>query len=692
MSARWDQPAHPTRVPLPAAGPAGAPLDPYFRWAVHTDWRGMQVQAGWDRNPSDDHFVQILVQARDPAQLHEAWRTPQLQIAPAYQAAIPGTGHLALHFTARVHRRDLDWLAQNPLQLRWELALPLRDAERVARASALGLFGESRHHLDFRPAQVLKAALAPPAGSRPQRARRKLKGPVMAVIDFGCPFLNPVFADAQGRRTRLAGLWDQGAEPPPPGDPRLQDHWPWQRPADFPFGYGRELAPAALQAMVQAVWHPPRGTPALEESAVYRGLDYLIDYDDPRRRLWHATHGGPVLDLAGGRVDPLTGQADAAGRAALLFVQLPTLTAADSGGGSLAAHVLDGVRYVLDRCSDDAQVVVTLSYGSYAGPHDGSSLIELALDELLAQRRENFAIVLAAGNARQAGCHARRRVRRDRSALLRCALAGGDTTDTFVEVWYEPPKAQASAPGVRLQARVRSPGRVWSRWCGPGEQDLLSDPSPEREVVALLRHDSQVPNGRAALVLLAVGPTAQPVGVPGPVADAGLWEIELRLQEDTAAEGTGPVVEINAWIERDDPGQNAGAGRSFFVDQAWDDAHDTLSSLATGAHTIVAGAFRIADGEPAAYSSLGPQRGAGTALPMVLAAGEQDAQFPSLVATATRSGEVFRMNGSSVAAPVLARRLLNAMVAQARQREDWPAVLAALAGPQGDPFVRTLPG
>lgn len=687
MPARWTAPEPsrqqvpqqgPPQVPLPPAGTPGAPLDPYFRWAVHTDWRGMQVQAGWDDTPADDHFIQIVVQAADQAQLDKAWRTPQLQIPSAYRGHIPGTTHRALHFTARVHRRHLAWLAQNPLQLRWELALPMRDAERLARASHAGWFGPSRS------AAALRAPHLVPTAQAAAPARRRLAGPVMAVIDFGCPFLNPCFADASGRRTRLAGLWDQGAEPPPAGDPRLQAGWPWQRPRGFPFAYGRELGPAALQALAQAVWQPAPGAPALEEAEVYRGLDTLIDPDDPRRRLWHATHGGHVLDLAGGRVDPLTGAADAASQAALLFVQLPSLTAADSGGASLSAHVLDGVRYVLHRCRDDAAVVLNISYGSFAGPHDGSALIEQALDELLAHRRDNFAIVLAAGNARSARCHARRQVRRDRSALLRCALAGGDTTDTFVELWYTPP----AAAGVRLQARVRPPGRIWSRWCGPGEQDLLRDSTPEAETVALLRHDTRVPNGRPALVLLAVGPTVQPAGVPGPVADAGLWEIEVRLQEDNTAAGPVPAVELNAWIERDDPGQNPGAGRSFFVDQAWDDAHNTLSSLATGQHTLVAGGFRIADGEPVPYSSAGPQRGPGT---MVLAACEEDAQHPGLQATATRSGEVYRMNGSSVAAPVLARRLLNAMAGRTLKREDWPAVLAALAGPQGDPYVRPLP-
>jgi len=83
-------------------------------------------------------------------------------------------------------------------------------------------------------------------------------------------------------------------------------------------------------------------------------------------------------------------------------VQLPSLTGADSAGGSLSAQVLDGVRYGLDVCTGDARIVINLSCGSFASPHDGSSLIEQAPDE-----------------------------------LLRLVVPPGDFTDTFVEVWFD---------------------------------------------------------------------------------------------------------------------------------------------------------------------------------------------------------------------------------------------------------------
>lgn len=646
--------------PAAPGGPEARSLDPYFRWAAHTGWRGFKAQAGWHADTADGDHLQIIARATGPAQLDEALACPQLQVPAAYRRPVPGTTQRALHFTARVHRRHLDWLQANPLGLQWELALPLRDAERLALGTPVGYFGVERHPLDLRADNPLAEAVAAQPLDHPRGLRN-----VVAVIDFGCPFLHEQLADAQG--TRVRALWDQGGGLPPPADPRQAAGWPWQAPASF--DHGRELGPAALQAMARALRRPSApGRPSLDEAAAYRGIDHLVAYDDPQRRVWTATHGGHVLDVAAGRRDPLTGEPDAASRAQVVFVQLPSMTAADSSGGSLSAHVLDGVRYVLGVCAADARIALNLSYGTFAGPHDGSSLVETALDELLQLRRHNFVITLAAGNARRSRCHAWRTAQPGRNALLRCWLAAADTTDTFVELWYDLPSKASE-----LQLRVRPPGRVWSAWVRPGAHSLLRDDGAAGEVVAMLRNDRQPPNGRRSLALLAIAPTAQPNNVDCALADAGEWEIELKVTR-----GAAPVA-IDAWIERDDPGQNPGAGRSYFIGQDADDDADTLSSLATGTHTVAVGGWRRHDGREVAYSSRGPRRGGGHPLPLVLAVCEDDATLPGVRAAATRSAEVFRMNGTSVAAPVLARRLFNAMAGRRIGRGQWAAEIARLA-------------
>jgi hypothetical protein len=669
MPKRWDDARSPT--PAPAQ-----PGDPYLRWAQATMWRGMKGQAGWDRNPADDECVQIIARADTAEVLKATMADPRFAVAPIYGREIPGTAHLARHFTAWVKRGDLDAGRIELAGLRWELSQPRRDAEKIARGSALGRFGPERDRIDFTASNVLADVIR----GVPDRARDTASTEVIAAIDFGCPFLNPRYSrPGRPAETRLVAVWDQGSSVPPARDPRRRaGGWPWCYPDDF--GFGRELPRSLLKAMVAAVQAP--GSP-IDELAAYRGIDYLIDYDDPRRRIWHATHGGHVLDVAGGATDPLTGEVDAAADARLIFVQLPSMTAGDSTGASLASHLLDGVRYVLARCDPQAKVLVNISYGSQAGPHDGSSLIESALDELLEQRARNFAITLSAGNSREKRCHVRRTVRVNRSALLRCAIAEGDTTDTFVEAWYTPP----AADGWTLRARARAPNGDWSSWVAPppdGEyacETLMRDPASQFDVVAMLRHDGPVPNGKPHLLLLAVAPTLQPAGLDVPTADAGEWEIELALQPDPLRTQAPPglSVVVDARIERDDPGQNPGAGEHRFVDQDVDDDTDTLSSLATGTLTIAVGGFRLSDRRPTAYSAVGPQRGPGSPRPLVLAACEEDAVNPNIAATAVRSGEVFRMNGTSVAAPALARRLFNAMAARDISGRRWGEVLKRLA-------------
>ena len=690
MTARWTDKASPGEATKAGPPPDGSDaiatpdpgIDPYFRWARHTNFRGFARQAGWGTAAALGEKIQIIALAPDLTVLRQVIANSGVfEISEIYKTNIPCAEadgqRLSLHFVATVNKCQSDTLLANVLRLRWKLALPLRDAERVAEGSANGFFGPEGDLMKRRADNLADNEVAAQQDNgKPLTPPRAEKGAI-ALIDFGCPFLNDVFVE--GARTRVIGLWDQGSDIPGKGSPFYRERgWPWQRPAHFT--HGREMGPQALNAVLTAL----KSDRGLEETALYRGIDYLIDYQDPRRRVWFATHGGHLLDVAGGSADPLDkASKDAASKADLLFVQLPALTASDSAGGSLAAHVLDGVRYAMQVVPPESPLVVSISYGNSAGAHDGHSLLESALDELLERRQNNFAIVLAAGNARAAHGHASRLVLAGHSALLRCLLPSGDTTDTFVEVWYP-----RDAAGIEL--RVRPPSRSWSAWVSAGREELLLADNPHQEVVALLRHDVMVPNGDRAMALLAVAPTAQPDAVACTLADAGVWEIEVRLGPDAK---TGPSgVQIEAWIERDDPPRDSSAGQPRFLDQSPDDERNTMSSLSTGTHTLVASGFNLGTGSIATYAS---RAGQGGRAPDVLAACEEDELEPTIAAAATRSGEAYRINGTSVAAPVLARRLYNEMVRRGKMsspttvaRGDWRALLKTLADDDKDPALK----
>lgn len=658
------------------AGKSGASplLDPYAQWAVLTSWRGFRSEM--ERQVAGSPIkVRVLAMAPTTEVLNEALDQPWLCVSPAYKNVIPGTQKFALCFTAELSANDLPKLGD--LGLRWELSVPLRDAESVSEATANGFFGRDVDKTPFQARNIFTNVDS--AGD--EREKSSKSGGAIAVIDFGCPFLSNTFASAVGTqpRTRLRALWDQGSSPKSSG---RSGYWPWQQPQCFL--QGRELGAEALQRMYASMWNNA-GVTIADEHAGYRGIDYLIAYDDPRRRIWFSTHGAHVLSVAGGSIDPLTGKADpdvkstgTASNADLIFVQLPALTAADSSGSSLSANLLDGVRYVLDQCTPDAKIVINISYGSHAGPHNGKSLFEIALDELLEARTNNFAIVLGAGNSRLEQCHAKRSVRAHYPARLRFLLAPGDTTDTFIEFWYS--RRDRKMP--TLKVRLRSPSGDWSDWCEHGQKLERADETTGDVVAAAFSGTDAVTK---TMILLAFAPTAQPADDVGALAEAGVWEVEVALANGASADD---LVEFDAWVERDDPSGMDSTVQPHFIGLSENDQDNTLSSLSTGQHTIVAGGFRISDGLPAAYSSIGPQRGPKSSLPLIYAACEEDELQPNILAAAVRSGEGFRMNGTSVAAPVLSRRIYNLMQRQGTvSRKAWKQSLAQLANGK-DPFLR----
>jgi hypothetical protein len=138
MTARWDIDSLVVGPPAPrdrfegSARPHG--LDPYFRWARHTQWRGFEHLARWNRGAPQGCLLQIIARADSFAALKAAKQCPELKgaIAPSYFGHIPGSGWTARHFTAQLSLEQEDWLLANPLNLRWKLAMPLRDAQNAA--------------------------------------------------------------------------------------------------------------------------------------------------------------------------------------------------------------------------------------------------------------------------------------------------------------------------------------------------------------------------------------------------------------------------------------------------------------------------------------------------------------------------------------------------------------------------------
>ena len=480
--------------------------------------------------------------------------------------------------------------------------------------------------------------------------------PVVAVIDFGCAFAHERFRTLRGRRwqTRIAYLWDQSRPPD-----AASSNAGWRAVGDF--GYGRELTGKAIDALIAGNTVGER----VDEDAIYLSADH----DSAATLL---THGNHVLDLAAGA----SPQVDPAACPKIIFVQLPAYAVDDTSGGSMVTHVLDALRYIVDRTHPLAPLVVNLSYGSMAGPHDGSTILESAMDALIESAMgplpsddpaRYLSIVLPAGNNFESDGHAVLKLTLEQPArTLEWHVLADDPTDTFLELWY--PRDAAGHVVIEVQPPV-GPARP----VAVGELAQLVAKGSTEPVCAVL-HLKQASSGRDdAMVLIAMAPTSSRDPTRA-LAPSGIWRITASLV------GKRTAVDVNAWVERDDPVIGTGAPPrqsrlltgalplainepSAFESQVQRAA--TCSSIANGSRTVIAGAC-LADTpaiELSRYSSAGKTRNQVRAhWPDLMATADTSRTLAGMPAAGTRAGTSVRMNGTSVAAPQVARALIEAFL------------------------------
>jgi subtilisin family serine protease len=405
------------------------------------------------------------------------------------------------------------------------------------------------------------------------------KGVVVGIIDFGCDFAHLNFRKANGT-TRLLALWDQD------GSPR----------ADSPHGYGRVHAPAEIDE-------------ALRADDPYQALRY-----EPEP----GSHGTHVMDIAAGNGRG-TGTPGVAPNAELVFVELaagdvpwdgPDVVGRTFGD---SVQLVEALKFIFDRAGD-RPCVVNMSLGTNGGPHDGSTLVEQAIDSLVSARK-NRAAVIAASNAYADGIHAAGTVREGKTVDVSWEISRGDRTSNELEIWYDgedrfdveligPDGASLGKIPLGESASAKSKGRT----------------------VLFAAHRARDPNNGDNVVNVFLG-----VGVP-----SGPWTV--RLHGTAVKEGR-----FHAWIERDD------AGPSSFAARPLDNSH-TLGSLSCGHQSLVVGSF---DAHKAAtpisfFSSAGPTRD-GRRKPEVSAPGHQ-----VVAADALSTDGAIRMSGTSMAAPAVA--------------------------------------
>jgi len=526
---------------------------------------------------------------------------------------------------------------------------------------------------------------------------------VIGVIDGRCGFANQRFCEVvteSGRdltTSRIDFFWDQGEDPV----------GPWKNP--YGFDYGRELDGAALSYelgnRLTAKAIAEHGNRGAAERALYRALGHRLPEDAD----W--SHGTHVLDtiltdLAGPRAER-NGEVEAP-HPAVIYVQLPDEALLDTSGRWAASYVLDGLRYICDRAKADAHVVVNLSLGSFGGPHDGSSLLERAIDDLIDEKGGRLTVVVAAGNAGRvvddgtgqlAQCHVRATLEpRDGSSFedlksveLEWLIDVADKTDSFMEIWIPELERDGkhSSVSVSLSAlnSTRGPSTSQLPAADPGQFITIphdaSGKGPAFAAVINATGPYKSPNGRGGMVLVALGHTGD---TTAPCTSIGRWMVKVT--------NTSPwPITVDACIERRDvPGGLVGFRPQYGFGPGTGGclSRGSLGSLANGKNTLVVGAVERASADQpyriSAFSSVGVAGTAGECNaravsrrgPDVFSTGERRAagfltgSTKTLAGTSMAAAQVTAAVASQVAArddrAVRRREMIELLFDQARRR------------------------
>jgi len=623
-------------------------LDPFADWFLDPQL-GNLLPAGYG-SP-----IPCIVGIEDETAFGQLGRIgflPGLEPASDDDAAkVPGGGFV----TAFIEQAELDRLGRGD-----DDNARLRDAPKIIA------LGSPVDRAPFEPLPpkgepLPDPELEPPAGGWPPGTV------IMAVIDDGIAFANERFRRAPAA-TRIQCFWQQDGAPRTPTVP-----------------FGIEHTKADIDLLLQQ-W--TKGG-SVDEAGLYRAAG-LADFTRPghksaARRVAHGTH---VLDLAAGGAP-----VDDDGKRPIIAVQLPTAATADTSFARLTPYVLAAIDYVLHRArllvgdKQTVPVVLNISYGIFAGPHDGSHVLERAIDYRISSSAGTnlpLRVVLPAGNNHQGRHH----------AVLTFAGAGvveelpwrvhpDDRTDSLVEIWL--PHAPPAAPGQsRLELSLVTPDGLASPWLG--EEDgwgvVLEDGAAS--LAAAVYRAVPAPTDRGVF-LLALAPTTLLAPYPADhrPAPAGRWAIRLRNVSLPAA------AEVQAWVQRDDnPLGFPPRGRQSFFDPGCyrrydrqfrpieDDDHpeqgpcnvvrrSLVNALATGSRPLVAGGYRRRSGKIAEYSAGGPTTPlaaqpadpAAQARPDVLLVSDDSRVLRGVLGAGTASGSRVAVAGTSVAAPQLARWL-----------------------------------
>jgi subtilisin family serine protease len=471
---------------------------------------------------------------------------------------------------------------------------------------------------------------------------------IVGIVDFGFDFTLDDFRRPDGS-TRVAFLWDQSLTP------SGSEHAP------AGFGFGVEYDAAAIDQALAAA--DPFAVVRHRPSASSHGTHVAGIAAGNGRSGDNTFPGGQFIGTAPG--------------ATIIFVQPEPIDQTSTFTDSV--RVAEAIAYIYEKAEQLGRpCVVNMSLGQNGGSHDGESVVERAIDQLLAQPGRGM--TLAAGNEHIWQGHASGQITQGATRTLTWKMGlqapfpvggalppgFGDFTPNEMEIWY--------SSRDRLSVRVIDPSGQGTSVVTPGNTVLETLPSGDQVFIDSERF--AILNGDARIYI--------EVSAGNTLVSPGDWTVELTAIESRDGR-------FDAWIERDARRrENRFRDQSFFVGADFDGVM-TLGTPATPRRAVAVANFNHVVVTPSLSSSRGPTRD-GRQKPEIAAPGTDILSSNAMGGRQNGSGSVHpmrvSMSGTSMAAPHVAGII--ALMLQKRADLTAPQIRSILIA-AGDPPPGVMP-
>ncbi len=495
-------------------------------------------------------------------------------------------------------------------------------------------------------------------------------GAVVGIIDFGIGFVNHRFRSCNST-------------------PRFEHFWAMNVPplneSTAPL-VGREWSKQEIKKAIV--------TGGESDDIVYERLGAsTLQIDDHQPLLRRYSHGTHVLDIASGRD---YSQEGAVGDCPLIGVQLPVEIVEDTSGAGASPWLSLALDWMLVRAVHLSKergwknlppLVLNFSFGVNAGPMDGQSVAEIALQNFLENYnrlsgKRNCWLVLPAGNSFLDRSYYRSKL--GSSVTIPWRVVPEDLTASYVHILL-PNVPDNSSATVKVKLIPPVAELTMSRVSKVGHKvDLEYDGF----TIARIYHRKELRPGDCSreLISIAIRPTGSRSGAD-PIAPSGLWKIVV------VNEGYAGETIVEARVQRDGaPLSFKQRGKqSYFDDPSYvvyeeetgrirtDDVPEAcpvvrsgaINSYGSGALPILVGGYVEASGEPSVYSSSGPVNDMRFG-PDLAAISDTSHIRPGVKGAGTMTGSVGSFGGTSVAAPAVTKKICEFLSSGVREEMSQP--------------------